>query len=454
MKQKKKNEKKKAKRIRIIKVAAAAVIVLALLFVPVKKTGESGTVSYNAIMYKIVHFDEETMYGHFLMENTYFFPNSLKSAERLFDMELNGMEHEFDAVITEKFGTNVIVAPYERTLEAKYAKFINFALAGLSDEKAEPGDWVHIVYKGNLIPTNPAIINAVSWKKCEHKDYPEYANDNVFIDKEYAFSCDSLPFDIMRIEEIYSNCFFLSATWPAPYEIKINGTLPPFFNVGDYVSVTAENIIEGDDGGLRRVEGDMVTVCREYFTPIDDPLVCYKPVIYLYPTEETDVTVSLDLKGELTCTYPRYDNGWNVKAYPDGTLKDIRGTEYSYLYWEGETAFEPDMSKGFSVKGTDTASFLEDALSKLGLNRKEANEFIVFWLPLMEKNEYNIISFQEEKYTEAAKLNVSPSPDTVIRVFMTYQASDKPVSIEPQMLYSPERQGFTVVEWGGTEIRK
>ena len=44
------------------------------------------------------------------------------------------------------------------------------------------------------------------------------------------------------------------------------------------------------------------------------------------------------------------------------------------------------MTEGFCVKGEDTAAFLEDALSKLGLNRKEANEFIVYWLPLMEQN--------------------------------------------------------------------
>ena len=33
-----------------------------------------------------------------------------------------------------------------------------------------------------------------------------------------------------------------------------------------------------------------------------------KPVIYLYPQEETDVTVQLDYDGVLTCTYPTYEN--------------------------------------------------------------------------------------------------------------------------------------------------
>ena len=112
------------------------------------------------------------------------------------------------------------------------------------------------------------------------------------------------------------------------------------------------------------------------------------------------------------------------------------------------------MSKGFCVKGEDTAEFLEKALERLGLTRKEANEFIVFWLPRMQENEYNIISFQTKAYTDAAKLLVSPAPDTVIRVFMTYAPSEKYVEIEEQELSAPERKGFTVVEWGGTDIKR
>lgn len=44
-----------------------------------------------------------------------------------------------------------------------------------------------------------------------------------------------------------------------------------------------------------------------------------KPVIYLYPESKTDVAVKLAYAGELTCTYPAYQDGWNVSASPDGT---------------------------------------------------------------------------------------------------------------------------------------
>lgn len=195
----------------------------------------------------------------------------------------------------------------------------------------------------------------------------------------------------------------------------------------------------------------MLTVQASDWQP--DPNVAYKPVIYLYPEEETDVSVELTLDGRLTCTYPKYSDGWVVTAAPDGTLTDKNGRTYNYLYWEGETYAKYDMSKGFCVKGKDTAAFLEGALEQLGLTRREANEFIVYWLPQMEQNPYNIISFQTDAYTNAAELKVNPEPDTLIRVFMAWKKADSYIPLPEQDLSAVQRSGFTVVEWGGTEIQ-
>lgn len=177
-----------------------------------------------------------------------------------------------------------------------------------------------------------------------------------------------------------------------------------------------------------------------------------KPVIYLYPEQGEEVSVRLDYDGKLTCTYPEYDNGWHVTAAPDGRITDENGQEYNYLYWEGETEQEYDFSEGFCVAGEDTAEFLEDALDRLGLTRREANEFIVYWLPRMEQNEYNLISFQSEAYTDHARLSIQPEPDTVIRVFMAYKPVENEQEIPEQTLAAPERSGFAVVEWGGCEL--
>ena len=175
-------------------------------------------------------------------------------------------------------------------------------------------------------------------------------------------------------------------------------------------------------------------------------------MIYLYPEAETQVEVRLDLDGDLTCTYPAYNDGWTVTAAPDGTLTNENGQTYNYLYWEGIQEAHYDFSRGFCVAGEDTASFLEDALADLGLTRREANEFLVYWLPRLETNPYNLIAFQSDAYTDGAVLTVDPQPDTLLRIFMAWKPLEEPMEVEPQILTAPVRTGFTVVEWGGTQV--
>ena len=184
-------------------------------------------------------------------------------------------------------------------------------------------------------------------------------------------------------------------------------------------------------------------------------VVAEKPVIHLSPTEETDINVRLALNGDLTVSYPAYPtDGWTVTASPDGTLTDENGRTYDSLFWEAALDAEYDLSAGFCVKGEDTAAFLEESLSTLGLTDEEANAFIVYWLPRMQNNAYNLISFQTTAYTDAAALEITPAPDTVIRVFMTWQAQDNEIEIPTQTLpAAPAREGFTVIEWGGAEIK-
>ncbi len=185
--------------------------------------------------------------------------------------------------------------------------------------------------------------------------------------------------------------------------------------------------------------------------PSSEPDVAYKPVIYLYPQEEMQVSVNLDLNGEFLFTYPAYNDGWNVTAYPDGTIISD-GNEYSYLFWEGELNTRYDFSEGFVVRGEDTEAFLVEKLQYLGLTPKEYNEFIVFWLPQMVNNNYNLITFQDDLYTVNAALEISPQPDSIQRVFMAYKALEERVEIPPQELVPFVRSGFTVIEWGGTEV--
>lgn len=181
-----------------------------------------------------------------------------------------------------------------------------------------------------------------------------------------------------------------------------------------------------------------------------------KPVIYLYPTKKEQVSVQLDYSGTVTDAYPQFDDQksqiWNVVAFPDGHLiNSSDDKEYSYLFWEGLDNHQYDLSTGFVAKGSDTASFLQDQLAKMGLQPKEYNEFIVYWLPKMQHNPYNLIHFAETEYTDLAKLNILPKPDSLLRIFMVYKPLDYPIAIQPQSFPIFERKGFVVVEWGGEE---
>ena len=69
-----------------------------------------------------------------------------------------------------------------------------------------------------------------------------------------------------------------------------------------------------------------LSACREREREREEEQLALKPVIYLYPEEETDVSVTLAYDGTLTCTYPNYKTGWHVSAKPDGTLTDKRIT--------------------------------------------------------------------------------------------------------------------------------
>lgn len=430
-------------------IILAAVLLLAILFVPIPKGPykDGGTREYSALTYKVVHWNRLTAEGVHEATRLYLFPHNFQSVDRLWEKEEQNVVYKFTAAVLEIYDGSVLVQPLAGEDELRSSDRFSVNIAGLDDLDVQAGSYVVIYYNGMIEESYPARISAVRWEIANDLRGIEYTGP--WLDKETAEKRSDELFSDIIITRIYRDCFFAVPVIPMPYEIKLNGQLSQVWCVGDQVICTYENAYYDADN--HKAEADFLTVNQSDFQL--DPNACYKPVIYLYPEEETQVSVQLSLDGKLTCTYPAYQGGWNVTASPDGTLRDAHGQTYNYLYWEGETGARWDMTKGFCVKGADTAAFLEEALEKLGLTRREANEFIVYWLPLMEQNPYNILSFQTDRYTDAAELHIEPVPDTLIRVFMTWQASEHYVNLTPQELSAPERTGFTAVEWGGCEIQ-
>lgn len=350
--------------------------------------------------------------------------------------------HSFLAEIKDISRTTVTVVPLSDQAEANSCDRICFS-ANQMDDSAEIGSIIRIYYDGNIMETSPARINAARWELIT--DLRTIAYSWPWLDKTDNNRTSDNIFGDVVISRIFADCFLCQTVIPTPYQIKINGTISEKWCVGDQVLLTYENTYY--DPHSERIEADLVSIDSS-----SEEITFYKPVIYLYPQKEESISVKLHVSGGLTCTYPSYKNGWHVTASPDGTLTDSTGQTYNYLYWEGLTNACWDLSQGFCVKGEDTAAFLEESLSKLGLNRREANEFIVYWLPLMEVNPYNIITFQTDVYTQNAKLDISPTPDSLLRIFMVWFPSEQAINIPEQTLQAPERTGFTVVEWGGTML--
>ena len=198
----------------------------------------------------------------------------------------------------------------------------------------------------------------------------------------------------------------------------------------------------------RRITWEPIT--RQWSRPVA------KPVIYLYPKETMDISVQLKIKNsKFTTIYPKFNkkNTWNVKAKPNGDIL-IKDKTYPYLFWEADSYAPQETNEGFIVSEENAEKFLEEKLEILGLNEKEKTDFITYWLPVLLKNKLSLCSFQSKKFFDNFELNITPKPDSLIRVFLTIKKLDTPINIKEQKLVSNERKGFTVIEWGGSELSK
>lgn len=211
---------------------------------------------------------------------------------------------------------------------------------------------------------------------------------------------------------------------------------------------------------INNILNDSVFIAKVGEYPLFDPkleIIGEKPVIYLYPTTKTEICVKNDCKGTVRNTYPPYKNGWHIVAEPNGTFYNIDDKRtYNYLFWDFSYGFTPKHFKyenGFYVKKEDNITFLQEKLELLGLNNTEINDFVVYWLPELNKNEESFIHFWvNDNIDNSSILNITPKPDTLLRIFMEFKAYNGEPKLPLQELASTLRKGFTVVEWGGSNI--
>lgn len=180
-----------------------------------------------------------------------------------------------------------------------------------------------------------------------------------------------------------------------------------------------------------------------------------KPVIYLYPTQTSKISVNVKPTGGISVSIPPINNGWNVVATPDGLITNLSDRkQYPYLFWEGFASDFTTPKEGFVVAKNQVSSFFDQTLRYQGMNEKEITDFKEFWVPKLTTKPYYFITYiDQDSIDRYAPLTVSPKPDTSIRIFFDYRGLDHRQEVTPQRLKAGVRNGFTLIEWGGRLYR-
>ena len=283
------------------------------------------------------------------------------------------------------------------------------------------------------------VVNKFNKKEIEEIEYID------FISSKYEIKND-------RVSVRYTLSGCQESVVKKYYKIE-NRILNIYYDLESHCGLCASEETV-DDFFINKKKYDSVEVFYRYVKRESDcGDVAYKPIIYLYPEKEMDIKVKFKYPEKLLVSYPKYHNEWNVHVDYLGNI-NYQNKNYYALYYEANNIIDFKVEKdGFIVKNNDISSFLEEKLEILGLNDKEKNEFIIYWLPILEKNKYNYIRFASiEEINNNIPIDIEPKPDTLIRVLMTYKPLDKPISVEEQKLGKVVREGYSVIEWGGTKI--
>jgi hypothetical protein len=205
------------------------------------------------------------------------------------------------------------------------------------------------------------------------------------------------------------------------------------------------------------LQGGHVAVVEVAFENAMAEVISDKPVIYVYPEATQHVNIQLNVQGQLSFTYPAYSNGWDFTAHEDGSIH-MNGKAYDYLFWDAKHKLNRnsiDMTSGFIVARDSLVPFFERQLSAMNLSPREQQDFITYWCPRMIANERSFVQFAfNEDYDQFAGITITPKPDHIFRVMMIWQDAKhmNAATVHAQEIQSVTREGFTIVEWGGTEI--
>ena len=205
--------------------------------------------------------------------------------------------------------------------------------------------------------------------------------------------------------------------------------------------------LAGDITGNGTVDmGDLKALLFHWLTYC--PATVWKPNIYLYPEETTelDVYITFPHGGRVTTSIPNYNNGWHVTVEPNGIIDG----QYEFLFYE---SLQPDYGQyeaGWVVAQDRLEDFFRNNMALTGFNQKEIDDFIEYWIPrLTEYPCYAIYPQYNDELDEMIKLNFSTQPTNLIRLIYSVRGLETGnLTLDEAVIPAFNRDGFTVAEWG------
>ena len=283
---------------------------------------------------------------------------------------------------------------------------------------------------------------------------------NIIMSKYKTFESDNIVYTVDKNEDYI--LFTMPGASDCSEEIKlVKNKIDSDNNLNLYFDIKYKCGLCGESDEIFKIptKGKTINEVKAYYRVKSiencNQNISYKPIMYIYPNEEMDLTVKLKNNNLLTHTYPKYNDAWNIHVKTNGEIYDYNtNRSYYALYWEAIDNTKINTNEGFVVEGKNTIKFLEDKLEYLGLNKMEINEFIVYWIDKLENNKYNYIRFRNtNEVNNYMPLEFSKKPDTLIRIIMDYKPLKEKINVKEQVLEKNTRSGFTVVEWGGRKIK-
>lgn len=180
-----------------------------------------------------------------------------------------------------------------------------------------------------------------------------------------------------------------------------------------------------------------------------DNVGAYKPNIYLYPEESMTISVVFEMPGLLEQVIPDYPGSWEIIAHEDGSLSALDGNTYDYLFYESMTwPMFYQVEKGWLISSDTRLNQMQDILTSYGFNHTEIKDFTDYWtLKLDQDCDYMMYPQLTETVDLAMPMTILPEPDTLVRIWFVFEKEGQEKALPTVQPF--ERNGYTVVEWGG-----